>query len=62
MGNPHVVIMSQTHAAIMTQAAREINFDLPVLTVEGKTSKYDKELANVAIQAQNLNNAGGVEK
>ncbi len=41
MGNPHVVIMSQTHAAIMTQAVRKINFDRPVLTVKGLESKYD---------------------
>ena len=35
MGDTHVVIMSQTHAAIMPQVAREINFDRRVLTVKG---------------------------
>ena len=72
MGDTHAVNMSQTHAAIMTQAAREINFDHPVLTVKGLEAKYEtvpisNSLAVVlgsyqeALIAQNLNNAGGAE-
>ena len=41
MGDTHAVNMSQTHAAIMTQAARKINFDNPVLTVKGLETKYE---------------------